>query len=210
MCIKTEQVVLGSVATNCYLIINDDEKKCVLVDPADNAAFIRDMIKRSGCTLKAVLLTHGHADHMSAADELRRMFGVKLYAGDKEKRVLKVSDVNLSTMLLDKDISLFADEWLSDGQELKIGKMTIKCLHTPGHTEGGVCYYIKQAGILFSGDTLFCASIGRTDFPTGSMSELVHSIKEKLFTLPDDTKIYPGHGESSTIAYEKQHNPYCQ
>ena len=102
------------------------------------------------------------------------------------------------------------DEWLSDGQELKIGKMTIKCLHTPGHTEGGVCYYIKQAGILFSGDTLFCASIGRTDFPTGSMSELVHSIKEKLFTLPDDTKIYPGHGESSTIAYEKQHNPYCQ
>ena len=102
-----------------------------------------------------------------------------------------------------------ADVYVKDGDEITIAGMDFRVIATPGHTAGGCCYYFKEVGFLLSGDTLFAESVGRTDFPTGSMSELVRSIKEKLFLLPDDTKVYPGHGESTTIGHEKEYNPFC-
>jgi glyoxylase-like metal-dependent hydrolase (beta-lactamase superfamily II) len=105
--------------------------------------------------------------------------------------------------------STYADVYVKDGQEISLEGMTCRVIATPGHTAGGCCYYFEEAGILLAGDTLFAESVGRTDFPTGSMGTLVRSIKEKLFTLPEDTRVYPGHGESTTIGHEKKCNPFC-
>lgn len=210
MQIGIDYAVLGALYTNCYLLKNETDKQCVLVDPADNIDVIQKMVAASGCTLQGILLTHGHFDHMLAAEAARDFFGVKIYAGIEEQCVLAQPDFNQSADLGGNPISLKADVWLSDGQELSLAGIDIKVIHTPGHTCGGVCYYIAAADLLFSGDTLFAESVGRSDFPTGSMSALVRSVKEKLLVLPKDTKVLTGHGESTSIDYERKYNPYCQ
>ncbi|MDO5403113.1 MAG: MBL fold metallo-hydrolase [Eubacteriales bacterium] len=201
--------VIGLIATNCYLIKNEDTKQSVLIDPAEAPQRLQEMIDKSGCELKAVLLTHGHSDHISAAKEVCEKNHVRLYAGEDEKELLQNPQLNLSSQL-GAAISIEADCWVKDNDQLNIAGMDIKAIHTPGHTAGGMCYYIEEAGLLFSGDTLFAESVGKTDFPTGSMSELVRSVKEKLMILPDDTRVLPGHGEDTSIGYEKKYNPYCQ
>lgn len=201
--------VLGDVGTNCYLVINDDAKEAVLIDPADCADKIEQMISENGVTLKAILLTHGHYDHITAADDIRKMYDVKIYASCDEAELLLDTHKNLSAHSR-KVVTLKADVLHKDGDILELAGMNIEVKHTPGHTIGGSCYYIKEAGMLFSGDTLFAESVGRTDFPTASMSQLVHSIKDKLMSLPEDTKVFPGHGESTSIGYEKKYNPFLQ
>lgn len=201
--------VIGMIGTNCYLVKNETTKQAVLIDPAEFPDEIQTMIDRSGCKLMAVLLTHGHSDHMTAAKEVCEKNNVQLYAGEAEKELLENPQLNLSAQFGDA-VSLTAQHWLKDNEELNIAGMNIRVIHTPGHTAGGLCYYISEAGLLFSGDTLFAESVGRTDFPTGSMSLLIRSIKEKLLKLPDETKVFPGHGESTSVGYEKKYNPYCQ
>lgn len=200
--------ILGKIGTNCYLLYNKDNREAVLIDPADEAKVIKEMIASKNCTLKAILLTHGHYDHIGAAAEISKATKAPIYAGEYEKEVLANPDINLSAMMAEHPIRLIADKWLADGEVIEIGGMAIRCIHTPGHTEGGMSYYVEDANILFSGDTLFAASVGRTDFPTGSMSELVRSIKSKLLILPENTKVFTGHGESTSIIYEKQYNPF--
>ncbi len=204
---KIDVRVLGMVGTNCYLLCNTDTKECVLIDPADNAGKIGEMIEQSGCTLKGILLTHGHFDHIMAADEVRDKYNVKVYASAEEKNTLSTPHINLGEAY-GMNLSVKADIWHNDGDVLNLAGFDIKAIHTPGHTEGGTCYYIESIGVLFSGDTLFCESVGRTDFPGGSMSDIVHSIKDKLMVLPDDTKVYTGHGEGTSIGYERVHNPF--
>ena len=210
MSIRLEHIVLGQVSTNCYILINDENKQCIVVDPADRADKISSIIEDNGCVLQGILLTHGHYDHILAAETLREQYNAKIYAGKEESDILAQPDKNLSVYIGGSPLAIKADELLSDGQEFKLAEIYIKAIHTPGHTQGGMCYYIEQEGILLSGDTLFAESVGRTDFPTGSMSKLVESIKTKLLTLPLDTKIYPGHGESTSVKYEQMYNPYCQ
>ena len=195
------------VGTNCYLLCNMDIKECVLIDPADSQDEISRMIDESGCSLKGILLTHGHFDHIMAADAVRDKYGVKVYASCDEKNTLEQPHINLGEAYGLK-LSVKADVWHKDGEILKLAGFDIEALHTPGHTEGGSCYYIREIGVLFSGDTLFCGSVGRTDFPGGSMSEIVRSIKEKVMVLPDDTKVYPGHGEGTSVGYERDNNPF--
>ncbi len=202
--------VLGMVGTNCYIIINDECKECIVVDPADNSEGIYNVINQENCKLKAILLTHGHFDHMLAADDLRNRSGAIIYAGYEEEDVLNSSSYNLSGVMGGCATTLKADEFLKDNEEFQIAGIRFMAFHTPGHTKGSMCYYIKDIGTLLSGDTLFEASVGRTDFPTGSMSQIIKSIKDKLFVLPDDTKVLPGHGDETTIGYEKKYNPYCQ
>ena len=194
---KIDSRILGMVGTNCYLLCNMDIKECVLIDPADSQDEISRMIDESGCSLKGILLTHGHFDHIMAADAVRDKYGVKVYASCDEKNTLEQPHINLGEAYGLK-LSVKADVWHKDGEILKLAGFDIEALHTPGHTEGGSCYYIREIGVLFSGDTLFCGSVGRTDFPGGSMSEIVRSIKEKVMVLPDDTKVYPGHGEGTS------------
>lgn len=210
MSIKIYHAVLGEIGTNCYVIVNEAVKRCVIVDPADQPESIGTMIDKCGSKPSAALLTHGHYDHMTAAEAIKDKYDINIYAGEHEKDVLLQPDKNLSGIMGRHPVSLEADQWLSDGDELELAGIKIKVLHTPGHTEGGVCYYIPEASALFSGDTLFAESVGRTDFPTGSMGKLISGIKNKLLLLPDDTVVYPGHGDATTIAYEKQYNPYCQ
>lgn len=204
---KIDSRILGIVGTNCYLLCNMDIKECVLIDPADSQDEISRMIDESGCSLKGILLTHGHFDHIMAADAVRDKYGVKVYASCDEKNTLEQPHINLGEAYGLK-LSVKADVWHKDGEILKLAGFDIEALHTPGHTEGGSCYYIREIGVLFSGDTLFCGSVGRTDFPGGSMSEIVRSIKEKVMVLPDDTKVYPGHGEGTSVGYERENNPF--
>ena len=204
---KIDSRILGMVGTNCYLLCNMDIKECVLIDPADSQDEISRMIDESGCSLKGILLTHGHFDHIMAADAVRDKYGVKVYASCDEKNTLEQPHINLGEAYGLK-LSVKADVWHKDGEILKLAGFDIEALHTPGHTEGGSCYYIREIGVLFSGDTLFCGSVGRSDFPGGSMSEIVRSIKEKVMVLPDDTKVYPGHGEGTSVGYERENNPF--
>ncbi|MFR6010757.1 MAG: MBL fold metallo-hydrolase [Coprococcus sp.] len=205
--IEIKSMTLGMVATNCYLIINKENKEALLVDPADNALRISNVIVENGCTLKAILLTHGHFDHIMALNDLKKRYNVPVYAHEEEEDVLKQSSLNLSGSI-GQIYTTQADVYVKDGEHLKLAGLDVIVLYTPGHTKGGVCYYFPEEKVLMSGDTLFHCSIGRTDFPTGSMSQLVRSVKEQLFVLPDDVQVYPGHDSVTSIGYEKQYNPF--
>jgi len=196
-----ERLVLGAVRTNCYFLSND-KKEVVIIDPADRADIIINFIAEKGLKPLAILLTHGHFDHIGAADELRREYDIKVYAHKDEKDVLNMQDYNLSASF-DMDISIDADVYLADGQVFELGGFTFKTVHTPGHTKGSVCYVIGD--MIFSGDTLFEGTHGRTDFPTGSQSAMVRSIKEKLLVLDENMKVYPGHNMETTIGEEKRY-----
>ena len=205
--IEIKSMTLGMVATNCYLIINKENKEALLVDPADNALRISNVIEENGCTLKAILLTHGHFDHIMALNDLKKRYNVPVYAHEEEEDVLKQSSLNLSGSI-GQIYTTQADVYVKDGEHLKLAGLDVIALYTPGHTKGGACYYFPEEKVLMSGDTLFHCSIGRTDFPTGSMSQLVRSVKEQLFVLPDDVQVYPGHDSVTSIGYEKQYNPF--
>lgn len=205
---KIETFVLGDVRTNCYLLINEETKEALVVDPADRADVIVRKLIDEGLTLKAILLTHGHGDHILAVGALKKQFGVKVYAAKAEEALLSDTAQNLSKALFGIEVTVKPDVLLEDGQEFEAAGICLRMLHTPGHTPGGCCYYQAEEKILFSGDTLFCGSIGRTDFPGGSLSQLVRSVKEKLLVLPEDVKVYPGHEEVTTIGHEKRYNPY--
>lgn len=208
--------VLGMISTNCYLVYENSREReegelvsGVIIDPADNGAYILNKCKELSIKPEAVLLTHGHFDHILAAEEVRRAFHIPVYACEKEMDLLKEPDLNLSRTG-GEAVSLEADYWLKDGQELELLGRKWKVLSTPGHTAGSVCYYIEEEQVLFSGDTLFCQSVGRTDLPTGKSSELVDSVVRILLALPEETKVYPGHGEGTKIGYEKKRNPLAE
>ena len=204
---KIDVRVLGMVGTNCYLLCNTDTKECVLIDPADNAGKISEMIEQSGCTLKGILLTHGHFDHIMAADEVRDKYNVKVYASAEEKNTLSTPHINLGEAY-GMNLSVKADIWHNDGDVLNLAGFDIKAIHTPGHTKGSCCYYLKDEGVLFSGDTVFYGSVGRTDFPGGSTAEIVRSLHKLVDSLPEETEVFPGHDASTTIGYEKRYNPF--
>lgn len=205
---KIERLVLGDVRTNCYLLINEKTLETIIADPADRADVIVRKAVDEGLNLKAVFLTHGHGDHILAVSDLKRDFGLKVYASEAEKELLSDPEQNLSRALFGVAVTVKPDVLLEDGQEFEEAGMRFQMLLTPGHTPGGCCYYQPEEKVLFSGDTLFSGSIGRTDFPGGNLSTLVRSVKEKLLVLPEDVKVYPGHEEMTSIGQEKKYNPY--
>lgn len=205
--VKIGRMLIGSYQTNCYFLFREETKKAIVIDPADNGKMIYDKLTQNGFAVEAILLTHGHFDHIWGSKELRELSGAKIYALDKEQTLCESVDNNLSAMV-GRAYTVVPDEYVTDGAELTFDNISFKVIATPGHTIGSCCYYVEKAGILISGDTLFQESTGRTDFPTGSMSSIVRSIREKLFVLPEETKVYPGHGDSTTIGYEKKYNPF--
>lgn len=204
---RIKTCVVGQVETNCYIIYREGKKEAVIVDPADNGAYILNKCRELSVEPSAILLTHGHFDHILAVADLKRAFRCKVYAHVDEERLLLEPSMNLSGSMGSEQISVQPDYLLRDNEVLKLLDCDWKVLATPGHTAGSVCYYLESEHVLISGDTLFAESLGRTDLPTGSSTAIVHSITEKLFVLPDDTMVYPGHGEPTTIGYEKQYNP---
>lgn len=200
---------VGELGTNCYILVNHDRGECVVFDPAAEADALIEIFHSPGFQLKAIFLTHGHYDHIGAVKALKDAFGVPVYASREEnERVLGDLSVNLSAMF-GNPMTLQADEVLRDGQKVDIIGTTLTCILTPGHTAGGMCYYCEELQSAIVGDTLFCGSVGRTDFPTGNGTVLLQSIREKLYTLPDETKIFPGHMDGSTIGWEKKSNMVC-
>lgn len=201
-------MVLGLVRTNCYIVYTEETKKAVLIDPAADSRRIVDEVSALGVTPEAVLLTHGHFDHMLAAESLKNGYRIPVCVHKADAELVKHPELNCSQQFLHMSYSISADEELEDGQTLRFLDGALTVLSTPGHTEGSCCYYAKKENILFSGDTLFQGSVGRTDLPTGRAAQLVTSIREKLFVLPEDTLVLSGHGDQTTIGEEKQYNPY--
>lgn len=207
--LKIGRMVLGICQTNCYFIYEEGSKDVIFVDPADAGDYIYETLKEKGFQVAGILLTHGHFDHIWGSKELRELTGAKIYAYEAEKILCEDAGNNVSAQV-NRAYTVVPDVYLKDGEEVTIAGMTCRLLATPGHTIGSCCYYFEAADMLLSGDTLFADSVGRTDLPTGSMGEIVASIKEKLFSLPDETKVYPGHGDITDIGHEKKYNPFCQ
>ena len=204
---QIEWMVLGMVSTNTYLVKNQDTGELLIIDPADAAGKIQEKIGQMEGRPAAILLTHGHFDHMLAADALRSAYDIPVYACIQEKDLLKNARYNLSASWASPHV-MEADRYLADGETFREAGFEIRLLHTPGHTEGSCCYYLPEEAVLFSGDTLFAGSVGRTDFPTSSGADMRKSLQRLLSELPADTRVCPGHGEETTIAYEKRYNPF--
>lgn len=200
---------VGPLSTNCYFLVNNDTMECIVFDPAAQPKVLKEIIEVKEFKPIAIFLTHGHFDHIGAVKELKDAYQVPVYCSKEEnEQVLGKLEVNLSAMF-GEPVTLQADELLRDGEVVELLGTKITCILTPGHTAGGMCFYIKELEAIICGDTLFAGSAGRTDFPTGSAMTLMKSIHERLFTLPDETKVFPGHMDSTTIIWEKENNMEC-
>lgn len=206
---RVERFPLGILGANCFLIINEETRQTVVVDPGGHSKKFRAYIEEEELDIVAVLLTHGHFDHIMGIDDMLEHHQVPVYVHEEDLPIMTNPELNLSASYT-RGYGFDGAKPLRDGQKLELAGHTFEVIHTPGHTMGCCCYYIPEDGVLFSGDTLFQCSIGRTDFENSSMSELVRSVKDKLFALPDETLVYPGHMGETRIGYEKLHNPYIQ
>jgi hydroxyacylglutathione hydrolase len=195
---------LGIMGANCYVLRNDQQ--AVVIDPGGNPELLYPEIgKRS---LLYIIDTHGHYDHIAGNNDLKARYDTKLLVGRYDYEMLMKPELNLSVMVDTPFISLPPDGLLEDGDTLALGGAELEIIYTPGHTRGSIC--IKVKNLLFSGDTLFYHSVGRTDLPTGSSEDLRESIRKRLYRLPDETKVYTGHGESTLIGDEKRFNDFVR
>ena len=201
-----DHLVLGPVSTNVYIVSNPETKECVIIDPATNPSTILKKMEGAGLKLKAILLTHGHFDHILAVNDIEELTGVPVYAHADERQILAHPDVGLMYRdLSDKAVTDYTE--VHDNDVLDLIGFKWKVIHTPGHSAGSVVYYVESEKLMFSGDTVFRRGYGRTDLLTGSFEDISKSIKEKIFTIPDDDiDILPGHMEFTTLGFEKKHN----
>lgn len=199
---------VGSIGTNCYLVINEENKSGVVIDPGGDGDMILDKIRQKGLNIEAIFLTHGHSDHIMAVDEIRTATGAKVYISQEDAAMLIKASSNLSLYMGASREFKAADEFFEDGEILTVAGLNFKVIATPGHTKGGVCLICED--IVFCGDTVFSESIGRTDLPGGSYSQILQSIKNKILVLPDEMKLLPGHGPATTIGWERRRNPFLQ
>ena len=193
------KLTVGSVGTNCYILRDDNSKNSAVIDPGENADEIYSHLKKNNCELSYIILTHGHFDHVTAVEPLIVKTGASV--------MLHKNDYGLFQQTC-KNININIDIYAEDNDIIKIGETNLRVIHTPGHTPGSICLLYKEH--LFAGDTLFFEDVGRCDLPGGDFEAIKKSIREKLFILPDDTRVYPGHGEYTSIGHEKKYNPYVK
>lgn len=197
---------LGALGTNCYIVASEDTQEALIVDPGASPEFVSDVLKKYNLKPVKILLTHGHADHISGVQGLVDEYNLPVYINEADIPYLEKANGNYNEFVGAKVNFTVKPHVLAEGDEIECGEIKLKVIATPGHTPGGICFYGN--GILLAGDTLFQNSVGRTDLPGGSMADLISNIKNKLFTLPPETTVYPGHGPSTSIAWEKENNPF--
>jgi hydroxyacylglutathione hydrolase len=209
------QLALGPIQANCFILGCEETRQAVVIDPGDHIDRVLTTLAADRLTVVHIINTHGHFDHAGANRRLKEVSGADILIHSADAPMLTQLSASASAWGLRADDSPAADRHLEDGDTVSFGNHTLKVLHTPGHTPGGICLYIEYpaAGTLkkavFVGDTLFAGSIGRTDFPGGNYDTLIRSIQTKLFALDDDVAVYPGHMNDTTIGNEKRTNPFC-
>ncbi len=202
-----ETIVVNHFQVNNYLVICEKTKEAALIDAGGDIDKVLNTAKKYNANIKYVLNTHGHVDHVAGICELKEKTGAKVFLHKDDNFLIGHYKDHAQIYGFQKENAPEIDEFIKeDGFEIKLGELVVKTIHTPGHSKGSVCYVIDNA--MFAGDTLFCESVGRTDLPGGSYEELKDSIENKLFTLSDDIKVYPGHGASTSIGHEKKYNPF--
>jgi glyoxylase-like metal-dependent hydrolase (beta-lactamase superfamily II) len=202
---KIIRIPIGTYQTNCYLVADEETKEAFIIDPAGDLEQIKNLIEEKTYDLKYIILTHGHGDHIGAVEGLKEASDAVLLVHEEDAEMIRDNQLNL-TFRMGEKIEIEADQTFRDGETLMVGELELKFIHTPGHSKGSSCVLVKDA--LFSGDTLFLNSIGRTDLYGGDRREIIESIKNKLLILPEETKVYPGHGQSTTIKNELKKNPF--
>jgi hydroxyacylglutathione hydrolase len=208
MATKLSSLIVGPFAVNCYLLYDQQTKEGVIIDPGDEAEMIGAEIDELEMIPRAILLTHGHGDHIAAVAELKNMYDLPLYIGAGEEALLADPSANISAFFDHPILAPKPDFAVRDEQVVTAGGIVLTVLATPGHTAAGVCYLEETAGRLFSGDTLFAGSIGRTDLPGGDYEQLIQSIQRKILVLPDGVRVFPGHGPQTSVGTERNSNPF--
>ncbi len=203
-----KKITVTPMCENCYVLHGG--KEAVVFDPGGDYPVIKKFLDENALSVKYILATHGHFDHTGAAAEMKAGCGARFMIHGADERLLDEGAAHSAMYGMGPYIRPGADRLLSDGDVIEFLGLGIKVIHTPGHTAGGVSFYIEPLGALISGDTLFFESVGRTDFETGDPEALIASIKEKLYILPDDTRVFPGHGVSTSIGHEKTSNPFVR
>jgi len=200
------RLIVGPLQVNCFILADEKTKDAVVIDPGDDAADILKVIKDKGLKVKYVVNTHGHFDHVGANKAIKDATGAEVLIHEADAPLLEVAADQAIMFGMRVDNPPKPDRFVKHGDVISAGEVALKVLHTPGHSLGGIS--LLEQGMVFTGDALFAGSIGRTDFPGGSLLTLLHSIKTNLMTLPDETKVFSGHGPASTIGEERTENPF--
>lgn len=208
MSFSVDTLVVGPIEENCYVLKDDATGEGIIIDAGDNGQEILNYVRDKGIDVKLLVNTHGHWDHIGAVDVLREALRVPLAIHGEDASMLTVDEEEMSVYSTFAGRKKPAEILLKDGDTVNFGKSGLKVMHTPGHTRGGICLY--GGGCLFSGDTLFAGSVGRTDLPGGSYQEIIHSVNEVLSGVPDETRVYPGHGPATSMGRERRCNPYMR
>lgn len=201
-----ECLIVGPLMENCYIIGDEKKKVGAVIDPGDEPERILEVLNKKKLTCEYILLTHAHVDHISGIKGVSDATGAKVCIHKDDAWLLKSAPVQALAFGMRPFLPPSIEKYLEDGDIIQIGTLEVKVLHTPGHTKGGVSFLVENC--IFVGDTIFQGSIGRTDLPGGNYDELINSVESKIFTLPDETIIYPGHGPETTVGYEKKYNPF--
>ena len=208
MGMEIRSFVVGPIDVNCYVVQDTETKQGMVIDPGGKGDVIWQYIQQASLDIQLIVNTHAHGDHIGAVDFLRERSGAGFYIHEADADMLLDAKKNLSAFMGFTLVTRPADVLLHDGDVVKVGQLSFRVIHTPGHSAGGICLYGEK--VLFSGDSLFAESIGRCDFPGASSEQLIQALQEKIMVLPEDTRVYPGHGPATTVGWEHAHNPYLQ
>ena len=205
-----EIVPVGLLQCNCSILGDEQTRECLVVDPGDEIGRVLEIVARHGLTVKAIVITHAHIDHIGGAQKLKKATGAPVYMNPKDSELQKSLDIQALWIGIMAPEPVAIDAPAKEGGSLAVGMAEVQFLETPGHTQGSISLWIPSEKKVLAGDTLFCGGIGRTDLPGGDGRQILRSIREKLMTLPDETAVIPGHGDATTIGREKQFNYYLQ